>query len=60
MEGRTKDGKLRHPANVIVWNPEFSSDSRSVKLALASDGFNPFRTMSTTYSTWPILLIRII
>jgi len=28
-----------------------------VRLGLASDGFNPFRTMSTTYSTWPVLLI---
>lgn len=61
-EGRTKDGKLRHPADALAWKAfdarysEFASDPRSVRLGLASDGFNPFRTMSTTYSTWPVLL----
>ncbi|XP_057779474.1 uncharacterized protein LOC130998054 [Salvia miltiorrhiza] len=61
--GRTTDGLLRHPADGEAWkkfdqlHPEFAADPRSVRLALASDGFNPFRTMSTTYSTWPVLLI---
>ncbi|XP_071731001.1 uncharacterized protein [Rutidosis leptorrhynchoides] len=62
-EGLTKDGKLRHPADGLAWKafdaryPEFASDPRSVRLGLASDGFNPHRTMSTSYSTWPVLLI---
>ena len=61
--GRTKDGKLRHPADGLAWSAfndrysEFASDPRSVRLGLASDGFNPFRTMSTSHSTWPVLLI---
>ena len=61
-EGRTKDGKLRHPADALAWKAfdarysEFASDPRSVRLGLSSDGFNPFRIMSTTYSTWPVLL----
>ncbi|GKF56068.1 ribose 5-phosphate isomerase A [Tanacetum coccineum] len=54
-EGRTKDGKLRHPAYALSWKAfdarytDFASDPRSVRLSLASDGFNPFRTMTTSY-----------
>ncbi|GJW85274.1 tetratricopeptide-like helical domain, DYW domain protein [Tanacetum coccineum] len=32
-------------------------DPRSVRLSLASDGFNPFGTKSTSHSTWSVLLI---
>ena len=61
--GRTKDGKLRHPADGLAWkafndrHEQFASDPRSVRLGLASDGCNPFRTMNTSHSTWPVLLI---
>ncbi|KAG8491277.1 hypothetical protein CXB51_014456 [Gossypium anomalum] len=37
--------------------PNFAFDPRHVRLGLASDGFNPFQKMSTSHSTWPILLI---
>ena len=49
-EGHTKDGILRHPADSLAWkafdakHPEFASDICNVRLGLASDGFNPFRT----------------
>ena len=62
--GRKKDGKLRHPADSETWKamdamyPDFSSENRNIRLGVASDGFNPFRTMSTTYSTWPIVLVN--
>ncbi|XP_025608126.1 uncharacterized protein [Arachis hypogaea] len=62
-EGHNCDGFLRHPRDAIAWkqfdqkNPSFSSDPRSVRLALASDGFNPFGNMSTKYSVWPVILI---
>ena len=62
-EGRNKDGILRHPADGEAWKsfdaryPDFSSNSRNVRLALASDGFNPFRMMSSSYSVWPIVLV---
>ncbi|XP_062013496.1 uncharacterized protein LOC133729885 [Rosa rugosa] len=62
-EDRTKDDVLRHPADSPVWKtldqkfPDFSSDSRNVRLGLAADGFNPFRTMSIAHSTWPVVLI---
>lgn len=62
-ESRTKDGYLRHPADSPAWKtfdfkyPEFAKEPRNVRLGLASDGFNPFRTMSTTHSTWPVVLM---
>ncbi|XP_020097622.1 uncharacterized protein LOC109716524 [Ananas comosus] len=62
-EGRTKDGLLRHPADSPAWkdfdhkHQLFSSEPRNVRLGLASDGFNPFRTMSISHSTWPVVLI---
>ncbi|XP_077237173.1 uncharacterized protein LOC143878834 [Tasmannia lanceolata] len=60
---RTNDGIFRHPADSPAWQdldsryPNFSSDPRNVRLGLASDGFNPFRTMSIAHSTWPVVLI---
>ncbi|XP_027108997.2 uncharacterized protein [Coffea arabica] len=62
-EGRTKDGNMRHPADSPCWqtfdfhHPEFSQDSRNVRLGLVSDGFNPFKNMSSTHSTWPVILM---
>lgn len=62
-EGRTKDGMLRHPADGEAWkdfdtrNRTFCADARNVRLGLASDGFNPFRNMSSKHSTWPVMLI---
>lgn len=61
-EERPKDGPLRHPADSPAWKkldemyPSFSSDSRNVRLGLASDGFNPYGTMSSTRSTWSVVL----
>lgn len=62
-EGRTKDGLLRHPADSTAWKdfdfrfPEFSSECRNIRFALATDGFSPFRTLSVAHSTWPVVLI---
>lgn len=56
-EEHCKDGKLRHPADGLAWkdfdslHPDFARDSRNVRLGLASDEFNPFRTMSISHST---------
>jgi len=56
------DGKLRHPRDGRAWkefdqnHPEFASDPRHVRLGLATDGFNPFGTMSSSYSIWPVIL----
>uniref|UniRef100_M1BYS5 TNP2 n=1 Tax=Solanum tuberosum TaxID=4113 RepID=M1BYS5_SOLTU len=54
---------MRHPKDSQAWktfdllHPEFATDPRNVRLGLASDGFNPFGAMSTTYSIWPVILI---
>ncbi|WMV30216.1 hypothetical protein MTR67_023601 [Solanum verrucosum] len=59
-----KDGNLRHPADGEAWkdfdslHPEFANDARNVRLGLSSDGFNPFRTMSISHSTWPVMLMN--
>jgi hypothetical protein len=63
VEGRTKDDVLRHPADGEAWksfdllHPKFSADSRNIRLGLTSNGFNPFGNMSTSHSTWPVLLV---
>ncbi|KAK5776692.1 hypothetical protein PVK06_044653 [Gossypium arboreum] len=60
---RTGDGLLRHPADYLAWKsfnskfPSFASDPRSVRLGLASDGFNPYKIMGTSYSTWLVVLV---
>ncbi|XP_004488866.1 uncharacterized protein [Cicer arietinum] len=62
-EERLKDEKLRHPVDGEAWkefdkrHPDFALDSRNIRLGLSSDGFNPFRTMNVSHSTWPVLLI---
>ena len=54
---------MRHPSDGEAWLhfdatfPEFAKEPRNVRLWLASDGFNPFGTMSLSYSMWLVLLI---
>ncbi|GJW33704.1 uncharacterized protein Tco_0053736 [Tanacetum coccineum] len=61
-EERKKDGKMRHVADSLQWRnidnsfKEFGGDIRNIRLGLSSDGFNPFGNMSTSHSTWPVLL----
>ncbi|XP_074379633.1 uncharacterized protein LOC141720881 isoform X1 [Apium graveolens] len=60
---KNEPGILRHPAGGLAWKhfdnayPDFAADSRSVRMGLASDGFNPFSNMTSTYSLWPVILI---
>ncbi|XP_066316172.1 uncharacterized protein [Miscanthus floridulus] len=50
------DNVMSHPANGEAWKefntrePTFADDSRNLRLALATDGFNPFGNMSMQYS----------
>ncbi|TYK11897.1 putative transposase protein [Cucumis melo var. makuwa] len=61
--GSIQDDVLRHPADVEGWKhvdsefSDFASDPQNVRLRLASDGFNPFGQMSTSYSMWLIMLL---
>ncbi|XP_057771556.1 uncharacterized protein LOC130992829 [Salvia miltiorrhiza] len=60
---KEEPGVLRHPADGKAWKnfdelyPDFASDSRNVRMGLASDGFNPFSNMSTSHSIWPVILM---
>ncbi|XP_074322851.1 uncharacterized protein LOC141659824 [Apium graveolens] len=60
--GRTKDGNLRHPAVVEGWksmdasHPEFVAEIQNVRLGLAADGVNPYRSMNISHNTWPVIL----
>ncbi|XP_071709264.1 uncharacterized protein [Rutidosis leptorrhynchoides] len=62
-ESHTKDGRLKHPTDSPAWktidyeNKEFTKEPHNVRLGLASDGFNPFRNMSVSHSTWPVVLM---
>ncbi|CAK8543900.1 unnamed protein product [Lathyrus sativus] len=62
-EERSKDGKLRHPADGQAWRDfdrlhhDFASEPRNIRLGLSSDGFNPLRTMSLSHSTWPVMMV---
>ncbi|XP_057999133.1 uncharacterized protein LOC110673361 [Hevea brasiliensis] len=53
---KVDDGVMRHPANSVAWisfdklHPNFASDSRNVRLGLASDGFQPFANSKMPYS----------
>ncbi|XP_074374082.1 uncharacterized protein LOC141714462 [Apium graveolens] len=61
---RKKDGKLWHPADGEAWKtmdaiyPHYSSDNWNVRLGVASDGFNPYRKMSSTHNIWPIVIVN--
>ncbi|XP_004295827.1 PREDICTED: uncharacterized protein LOC101302054 [Fragaria vesca subsp. vesca] len=62
-EERTDDGVFRHPADSLAWkdfdekNTFFSGDIRNVRLGLASNGLNPFRSINIVHSTWPVILV---
>ncbi|XP_074323281.1 uncharacterized protein LOC141660217 [Apium graveolens] len=62
---RKKDGKFRHPGDGKGWKsldtkyPEFGAEMRNVRLGLAADRFNPYRSMNISHSTWPVVLLLI-
>lgn len=63
VEERVDDGILRYPADSQAWkifdqrNPTFVSDTRNVRLRLATYGFNPFGMMNVSHSIWPVILM---
>lgn len=54
---------MRHPADSPHWKtfdvlyPEFGSEPRNLRLGLCADGINPHKTLTTSYSCWPVLLV---
>ena len=59
----TKDMIFRRPIDAKAWKefdeqyPNFASDPRNIRLELTRHGSNLFHVMSSTHSTWIILLI---
>ncbi|XP_073137252.1 uncharacterized protein [Henckelia pumila] len=55
-------GQLRHPSDSPCWRlvdhmwPDFESEPRNLRLALAADGINPHSNLSSRYSCWPVML----
>ncbi|XP_062013912.1 uncharacterized protein LOC133730309 [Rosa rugosa] len=60
---RNKDGLIRHPVDSAAWKlvdekwADFGNEPRNLRLALSSDGFNPFSSLSSKYSCWPVILV---
>jgi len=56
------DGKLRHPTDGKQWqnfnenHQDFASEPRNVRIALSTDGMNPFAERSSKHNTWPVIL----
>ncbi|XP_042455044.1 uncharacterized protein LOC122039303 [Zingiber officinale] len=55
-------GQLRYPIDSSSWKlvdhmwPDFRSEVRNIRLALAADGINPHSNISSRYNCWPIML----
>jgi hypothetical protein len=53
---------MSHPADGAAWEhfnsryPDFADDPRNLRLAVATDSFNPFGNLSSTYSMWHVLV----
>jgi uncharacterized Zn finger protein (UPF0148 family) len=61
--GKRYSDKMQHPADGDAWrhfndmNPDKAGEARNVRVALATDGFNPFGMMATPYTCWPVFVI---
>ena len=57
------ENELNHPADGKAQkdfdkqHDWFAKDPRNIRLGLATDGFNPFGKMSSSYSMWPVFVI---
>ena len=63
-EGRCANPNVMvHPSDVEAWThfnvvfPDFNIDARNVRVAMATDGFNPFGFGKAQYSCWPVFVI---
>ena len=62
IEHNNNDGLMRHPRDSKAWKTfdlkylDFALNPQNVRLALASDSFNPFGSLSISYSIWPLVI----
>ena len=60
---RDHPNKMVHPSDAEAWQqfdkdfPDFALDARNVRVAIATDGFNPFSMVASPYSCWPVFVI---
>ncbi|XP_021301271.1 uncharacterized protein LOC110429536 [Sorghum bicolor] len=63
LKRKHNEKEMTHPADGKAWEdfdqcwPDFAQDARNLRLGLATDGFNPFNNMSSSYSMWPVFVI---
>ena len=63
-KNRSEDGVLWIPANGSALKnieekiPIFKDEPHNVRLSLATDGFNPFGVLRSTYSVWIVFIIN--
>ena len=57
--------KMVHPADGEAWKHfddiyrEKAGEARNVRVALATDGFNPYGMMAAPYTCWPMFVISL-
>jgi hypothetical protein len=62
---RANPNVMVHPSDGDAWKhfstefPDFAMEARIVRVAIATDGFNPFRFGASQYSCWPMFVIPI-
>ncbi|XP_058746192.1 uncharacterized protein LOC131619068 [Vicia villosa] len=60
-EERKCDGQIRHVVDSLQWKKIDSlflgKESRNLRLGLSTDGMNPFGTLNTNHTSWPVLLM---
>ena len=60
---RYNPDKMVHPSDGESWthfdeiHREKAEEARNVRVALATDGFNPYGMMAASYSCWPVFVI---
>ncbi|WVZ93355.1 hypothetical protein U9M48_039342, partial [Paspalum notatum var. saurae] len=63
LKRKVVENEMRHPSDGEAWKDFdreyewFAQDARNLRLGLATDGFNPFGHMSSSYSMWPVFII---
>ena len=60
---RYRPENMVHPADAESWQyfdskyPDQAAEAHNVRVALATDGFNPYGISSTPYTCWPVFVI---
>lgn len=57
------DDVIRHTSDGDQWKkidelfPTFGNEPRNVRLGLSTDGMNPYGDLSSTHSSWPVMVV---